>query len=52
LDGWFFPVDNDLYPRVTQPALFVNAQKWQWTENLKRIMKYENCLEKNIFTFK
>lgn len=52
LDGWFYSMENDLYPRFTQPVLFINAAKWQWVENIKRMLKMENSLEMNIFTFK
>ncbi|KAI6191544.1 1-alkyl-2-acetylglycerophosphocholine esterase [Aphelenchoides bicaudatus] len=51
LDGWLFPIETDLYARFIQPALFINAKKWQWVENIKRMLRLENCLEQNIFTF-
>lgn len=52
LDGWLYPIENELYSQVTQPTLFINASKWQWVENIKRMIKLENSLERNIFTFK
>ncbi|KAE9555576.1 hypothetical protein FO519_001247 [Halicephalobus sp. NKZ332] len=53
LDGWFYPIEHELYPRTTQPALLLNVADWQWPENMKRIMKLDRAYgEKVMFTFK
>ncbi|KAI6209619.1 1-alkyl-2-acetylglycerophosphocholine esterase [Aphelenchoides besseyi] len=49
LDGWLYPIETDLYSRVTQSTLFLNASKWQWPENVKRMYHLEN---QTLFTFK
>lgn len=53
LDGWFYPIEHELYPRTTQPTLLLNVADWQWPENMKRIMKLDKSYgEKVMFTFK
>lgn len=51
-DGWLYPMEHDLYPRVTQPSLLINASKWQWAENVKRMMKLPQTAERCLFTLK
>ncbi|KAI1718798.1 platelet-activating factor acetylhydrolase, isoform II domain-containing protein [Ditylenchus destructor] len=53
LDGWLYPIDDELYPKITLPALFINASKWQWAENVRRMYKLDNKQsEKVILTLK
>lgn len=53
LDGWLYPIEHELYPRTTQPALLLNVADWQWPENMKRIMKLDRTSgEKIMFTFR
>ncbi|CAD5234730.1 unnamed protein product [Bursaphelenchus xylophilus] len=51
-DGWLYPLEHDLYPRITQKTLMINAQKWQWAENVKRMMRLPAAAEKILFTLK
>ncbi|KAI6243989.1 1-alkyl-2-acetylglycerophosphocholine esterase [Aphelenchoides fujianensis] len=49
LDGWLYPIENALYPRISQPLLFLNAKSWQWPENVARMFLMER---RSVFTFK
>lgn len=53
LDGWFYAIDRNFYAQTNQPILMLNASKWQWAKNLRRMKKFNS--EKNdkiIFTLK
>jgi platelet-activating factor acetylhydrolase len=53
LDGWFYPIEHELYSQTSQPALMLNVHDWQWPENMKRIFKLDKeSSEKIMFTFK
>ncbi|VDD87365.1 unnamed protein product [Enterobius vermicularis] len=39
LDGWMFPIEKELYPRIQQPVLFLNADTFQWQENVKSMLQ-------------
>lgn len=51
-DGWLYPLETDLYPRITQPSLLINAAKWQWAENVQRMMRLPQQAAKHLFTLK
>lgn len=53
LDGWFYPIDRDLYWKTYQPVLLLNASKWQWPKNVKRMKQMNSEVsEKIMFTIK
>ena len=53
LDGWFYPIERDLYEKIQQPILMLNASKWQWAKNVKRMKQMNaNNSEKIMFTLK
>ncbi|CAK5081273.1 unnamed protein product [Meloidogyne enterolobii] len=38
MDAWLYPFDCKYYEEITQPVLMLNASKWQWPMNLKRLL--------------
>ncbi|XP_063173681.1 platelet-activating factor acetylhydrolase isoform X3 [Candoia aspera] len=53
LDAWMFPLSDEVYPRVHQPLLFINSEKFQWALNILE-MKKLNCKgrERKMITIK
>nr|XP_028577673.1 platelet-activating factor acetylhydrolase isoform X3 [Podarcis muralis] len=39
LDAWMLPLCEEVYPRVRQPLLFINSEKFQWALNILEIKK-------------
>ncbi|VDK48823.1 unnamed protein product [Anisakis simplex] len=39
LDGWMLPVERELYERIQQPTLFLNASLFQWPSNVNSMHK-------------
>ncbi|KAH7706594.1 platelet-activating factor acetylhydrolase [Aphelenchoides avenae] len=53
MDGWFYPIEHEMYSRTSQPALMINAQNWQWKKNVQRMLKLDkSASEKIMYTFK
>uniref|UniRef100_A0A914UZI5 1-alkyl-2-acetylglycerophosphocholine esterase n=1 Tax=Plectus sambesii TaxID=2011161 RepID=A0A914UZI5_9BILA len=53
LDGWMMPIEWDLYAKAQQPLLFINAGVWQWTDNVKRMLKFDKLVaERLMVTFR
>lgn len=53
LDGWMLPVERELYPRAQQPTLFLNASLFQWSSNVRNMLKIgSNDTDKLLVTFK
>ncbi|KAJ8397657.1 hypothetical protein AAFF_G00436560 [Aldrovandia affinis] len=42
LDSWMFPLDEEIFPRVRQPILFINSEKFQWAGNIIRMRKLDS----------
>ncbi|KAJ8275208.1 hypothetical protein COCON_G00098330 [Conger conger] len=42
LDSWMFPLDEEIFPRVKQPILFINSEKFQWAGNIIRMNKLDS----------
>ncbi|KAJ8270637.1 hypothetical protein GJAV_G00117440 [Gymnothorax javanicus] len=42
LDSWMFPLDEEIFPRVKQPILFINSEKFQWAGNIIRMKKLDS----------
>ncbi|XP_064196368.1 platelet-activating factor acetylhydrolase isoform X1 [Anguilla rostrata] len=42
LDSWMFPLDEEIFPRVKQPILFINSEKFQWAGNIIRMRKLDS----------
>ncbi|KAH0621801.1 hypothetical protein JD844_023435 [Phrynosoma platyrhinos] len=53
LDAWMLPLSHEVYPRVHQPLLFINSEKFQWDSNILE-MKKLNCKdrERKMITIK
>ncbi|EFO25648.1 platelet-activating factor acetylhydrolase [Loa loa] len=52
LDGWMFPIERELFTRVQQPVLFMNAENFQWEENVKDMLQViENSKRSVLLTF-
>ncbi|XP_048858244.1 platelet-activating factor acetylhydrolase isoform X2 [Brienomyrus brachyistius] len=41
LDSWMFPLDEEMFPGVKQPILFINSEKFQWAGNIIRMKKLD-----------
>ncbi|KAL3105870.1 hypothetical protein niasHT_026645 [Heterodera trifolii] len=39
LDAWLYPVERRMYPATVQPVLMLNASKWQWPRNVRRMQR-------------
>ncbi|KAL3092978.1 hypothetical protein niasHS_004580 [Heterodera schachtii] len=39
LDAWLYPVELRMYPATVQPVLMLNASKWQWPRNVRRMQR-------------
>lgn len=42
LDAWMFPLEDETFPRVKQPVFFINSEKFQWAENIRRMRKLDS----------
>ncbi|VDN03664.1 unnamed protein product [Thelazia callipaeda] len=52
LDGWMFPIEKELLTSVRQPVLFMNAEYFQWDENVKDMLRViESSKHSILFTF-
>ncbi|XP_066493964.1 platelet-activating factor acetylhydrolase [Tiliqua scincoides] len=53
LDAWMYPLCDDIYPRVHQPLLFINSEKFQWALNILEIQKLNSMdRERKMITIK
>ncbi|KAM9356143.1 platelet-activating factor acetylhydrolase [Pholidichthys leucotaenia] len=43
LDTWMVPLDEVIFPQVTQPIFFINSEKFQWAGNIARIKKLDSA---------
>ncbi|XP_015667778.1 platelet-activating factor acetylhydrolase [Protobothrops mucrosquamatus] len=39
LDAWMLPLSDEVYPKVHQPLLFINSEKYQWALNILEMKK-------------
>uniref|UniRef100_A0A8C5WSR2 Platelet-activating factor acetylhydrolase n=1 Tax=Laticauda laticaudata TaxID=8630 RepID=A0A8C5WSR2_LATLA len=39
LDAWMLPLSDEVYPKVHQPLLFINSEKYQWASNILKMKK-------------
>ncbi|XP_034282698.1 platelet-activating factor acetylhydrolase isoform X1 [Pantherophis guttatus] len=39
LDAWMLPLSDEVYPKVHQPLLFINSEKYQWASNILEMKK-------------
>ncbi|KAL3114719.1 hypothetical protein niasHT_019040 [Heterodera trifolii] len=39
LDAWLYPVERRMYSATVQPVLMLNASKWQWPRNVRRMQR-------------
>ncbi|XP_053193201.1 platelet-activating factor acetylhydrolase isoform X1 [Scomber japonicus] len=44
LDAWMFPINDEVFPRVKQPILFINSEKFQWAGNISRMRKLDSAV--------
>uniref|UniRef100_A0A8C9ADM0 Platelet-activating factor acetylhydrolase n=1 Tax=Prolemur simus TaxID=1328070 RepID=A0A8C9ADM0_PROSS len=53
LDAWMFPVGDEVYSRIPQPLFFINSERFQYLDNIK---KMEQCYlpdkERNMITIR
>ncbi|KAK1171834.1 platelet-activating factor acetylhydrolase [Acipenser oxyrinchus oxyrinchus] len=53
LDSWMFPLDDEVYARVTQPILFINSEKFQWLANIMKMKMLDaNTIQRKMITIK
>ncbi|XP_077408188.1 platelet-activating factor acetylhydrolase [Vanacampus margaritifer] len=53
LDVWMFPLKDETFPQVNQPIFFINSEKFQWAENIKRIKKLDSSdIERKMMTIR
>ncbi|XP_074845105.1 platelet-activating factor acetylhydrolase [Carettochelys insculpta] len=53
LDAWMLPLDDEVYPRVHQPLLFINSEKFQWASNVLKMKKLDSTsTERKMITIK
>ncbi|KAJ6659664.1 hypothetical protein lerEdw1_018633 [Lerista edwardsae] len=53
LDTWMIPLCDDVYPKVNQPLLFINSEKFQWAWNILEIKKLNSAdRERKMITIK
>ncbi|XP_006120742.1 platelet-activating factor acetylhydrolase isoform X2 [Pelodiscus sinensis] len=53
LDAWMLPLDDEVYPRVHQPLLFINSEKFQWATNVLKMKKLDSSdTERKMITIK
>ncbi|XP_066561619.1 platelet-activating factor acetylhydrolase isoform X2 [Amia ocellicauda] len=53
LDAWMFPLNDDVYPRVNQPILFINSEKFQWAGNIIRMKKLDSTtIQRKMITIR
>ncbi|XP_054841108.1 platelet-activating factor acetylhydrolase [Eublepharis macularius] len=53
LDAWMLPLCDEVYPRVHQPLLFINSEKFQWAYNILEMKKLDSTdLERKMITIK
>uniref|UniRef100_A0A8C6V687 Platelet-activating factor acetylhydrolase n=1 Tax=Naja naja TaxID=35670 RepID=A0A8C6V687_NAJNA len=38
-DAWMLPLSDEVYPKVHQPLLFINSEKYQWASNILEMKK-------------
>ncbi|VDM48775.1 unnamed protein product [Toxocara canis] len=52
LDGWMLPIERELYARAQQPTLFLNAAMFQWSSNVRNMLRIgNNNTSKTLVTF-
>jgi len=51
LDGWLFPIEEELYEGLQSPVLFINASKWQWRKNVLRMLKLRELMAEGCHPF-
>ncbi|XP_053140042.1 platelet-activating factor acetylhydrolase [Hemicordylus capensis] len=53
LDAWMLPLCDEVYPRVHQPLLFINSEKFQWPSNILEMKKLDSRdRERKMITIK
>nr|XP_061806997.1 platelet-activating factor acetylhydrolase-like [Nerophis lumbriciformis] len=53
LDAWMFPLKDETFPQVSQPIFFVNSERFQWPENIKRIKMLDSSdIERKMITIR
>ncbi|GAA6093807.1 platelet-activating factor acetylhydrolase [Tachysurus ichikawai] len=53
LDTWMFPLDEEIFPSVKQPILFINSEKFQWAGNIMLMKKLDSpVIPRKMITIK
>ncbi|XP_069092178.1 platelet-activating factor acetylhydrolase isoform X1 [Pleurodeles waltl] len=53
LDVWMFPLGEEVYSAVHQPLLFINSERFQWTQNVLQIKKLDSAtVDRRMITIK
>ncbi|XP_067429165.1 platelet-activating factor acetylhydrolase isoform X2 [Thunnus thynnus] len=53
LDAWMFPLEDETFPRVKQPILFINSEKFQWAGNITRMKKLDSdVIQRKMITIR
>ncbi|XP_045399639.1 platelet-activating factor acetylhydrolase [Lemur catta] len=53
LDAWMFPVGDEVYSRIPQPLFFINSERFQYVDNIKKMKQcYLPDKERNMITIR
>uniref|UniRef100_A0A8C0SHH7 Platelet-activating factor acetylhydrolase n=1 Tax=Canis lupus familiaris TaxID=9615 RepID=A0A8C0SHH7_CANLF len=53
LDAWMLPLDDAIYSRIPQPLFFINSERFQFPENIKKMKKcYSPEKERKMITIR
>uniref|UniRef100_A0A8C0RE06 Platelet-activating factor acetylhydrolase n=1 Tax=Canis lupus familiaris TaxID=9615 RepID=A0A8C0RE06_CANLF len=53
LDAWMLPLDDAIYSRIPQPLFFINSERFQFPENIKKMKKcYSPDKERKMITIR
>ncbi|XP_077566424.1 platelet-activating factor acetylhydrolase [Stigmatopora nigra] len=52
-DPWMLPLKDETFPQVSQPIFFINSEKFQWPENMRRMKMLDSSdIERKMITIR
>ncbi|GAB1606632.1 platelet-activating factor acetylhydrolase-like [Argonauta hians] len=48
LDAWMLPLEDNVYPKVSQPVLMLNTETFQWRQNVLKMKMLESERDNRI----